>query len=466
LAEVLMLHGKLRKREAWEICADLLIAVKIPEPERRLKQYPHELSGGMRQRIMIAMAMACKPALLIADEPTTALDVTVQAQILELIRDLQGDIGTSVLFISHDMGVVAEIADRVVVVNAGRKIEEAPVKTLFESPRHNYTACLLEAVPRVGSAPTLPAPNSDESPVLEVENLMVRFPIRKGFPRQTVANVHAVEDVSFALKPGETLGLVGESGSGKTTTARAILCLERAVTGQVRICGREVFGLSPKALRPLRRNIQMIFQDPYASLNPRLSVLDLVTEPLIIHDELSPDERRAKAERLLDRVRLDADHLGRFPHQFSGGQRQRLCIARALSVEPKILLADEPVSALDVSIQAQVLELMRELQKDLNLAYVFISHDIAVVERVSHRVAVLYMGEIVELGPTPAVLHDPQHCYTKRLLLAVPKGKPRQRSRHLPVEPFEVRSPIYPVGQAPVRRPLIEMFPGHFVREC
>jgi ABC-type glutathione transport system ATPase component len=465
LAEVLELHRKMPRREALRQAQELLCAVKIPEAERRLAQHPHELSGGMRQRVMIAMAMACRPSLLIADEPTTALDVTIQAQILELIQQLRAETGMAVLLITHDMGVVAETADRVVVLRAGCRMEEAPVRAFFAAPRHRYSRSLLAAVPKLGSAPPLPPPARDAAPVLEVKNLVVRFPIRKGFPRRTVANLHAVEDVSFSLRPGETLGLVGESGSGKTTTARAILRLIKATKGEIRVAGRAVNGLSSKALRPLRRDMQMVFQDPYASLNPSLPVVELITEPLAIHNGLGADERRAKAERLADMVGIPVGCLDRYPHQFSGGQRQRIGIARALSIGPKVLLADEPVSALDVSIQAQVIELMLRLQSELGLAYVFISHDIAVVEQVSHQVAVLYMGEIVEHGPTAAVLHDPRHPYTRRLLAAVPVPYPDRRKTRAPHEPFEVRSPVYPPGCQPAQHPLMEIAPLHFVRE-
>jgi peptide/nickel transport system ATP-binding protein/glutathione transport system ATP-binding protein len=465
LTEVLVLHRRLSRRAARARACELLEAVRIPEPGRRLSQYPHELSGGMRQRVMIAMAMACRPQLLIADEPTTALDVTIQAQILELLRGLRAESGMAVLFITHDLGVVAEVAERVVVLRAGRRLEEAPVAAFFAAPRHAYSRALLSAVPRLGAAPALPAPESDAPPVLEVKGLAVRFPLRRGLPRRTVAVLHAVEELSLALRPGETLGLVGESGSGKTTAARAVLRLVPAAAGEIRVAGRLWSGLAPAALRPLRRDVQMVFQDPFAAFNPNHTVREIITEPLAIHGRVDAAERCDRAAMLMRRVGLDPCLLSRYPHQLSGGQRQRIGIARALAVAPKVLLADEPVSALDVSIQAQVIELLLALQQELRLAYLFISHDIAVVERVSHRVAVLHRGVIVETGPTAAVLHDPRHPYTRRLLAAVPVPRPGARSAaRRAVEPLEAASPFSRRGEPPPLPPLVEASAGHFVR--
>jgi ABC-type glutathione transport system ATPase component len=464
IAEVLTHHRGCGAAEALTQALDMLKIVRIPDPERRLGQYPHELSGGMRQRVMIAMALLCRPSLLIADEPTTALDVTIQAQILELIRTLQEELGMAVLFITHDMGIVAEFADRVVVMSHGRKAEENEVRRLFASPAHAYTQRLLAAVPRLGTGRAVGGATGAAPPVLEIANLTKRFPVRRGLLRRTVGHVHAIENVSLALHPGETVGLVGESGCGKSTTGRALMKLVEPTSGTIRIAGEEVTHLSRDAMRPHRRHVQMIFQDPYASLNPRLTAFAAVTEPLDIHERLSRAERRERAASLLRRVRLSADHLDRYPHQFSGGQRQRLAIARALALGPKLIVADEPVSALDVSIQAQVIELMCELQRDLGVAYLFISHDMAVVEKVSHRVAVMYLGEIVETGPTAAILHDPRHPYTRKLLASVPVPDPTARRRRVGLDASEIPSPIRPLGWQPRRLPLEEVAPGHWVR--
>ena len=471
VAEVLLAHRGIGVREAERAALALLDEVQLTDPERRMRQYPHELSGGMRQRVMIAIALACRPRLLIADEPTTALDVTIQAGILDLIRALQQQTGTSVIFITHDMGVVAEMADRVVVMRQGEHVETARTANLFAAPQAAYTRTLLAAVPRLGAgAPVyaVPRTNAAEDPgdtgeVLRVDGLVTRFPIRKGPFRRHVANVHAVEDVSLTLRRGETLGLVGESGSGKSTIGRSILKLVEPTTGRIVICGRDVTGLSQQAVRPLRRHVQMVFQDPYASLNPRLPVHELVTEPLAIHDRLPVPARREIAAELMRRVGLPADSLDRYPHQFSGGQRQRLAIARALSSKPRVIVADEPVSALDVSVQDQVIALMRELQDEFGIAYLFISHDLAVVERMSHRVAVLDRGRIVETGPTDAVLSDPRHPYTRDLLAAVPVADPALRHGPHKLNLRERRSPINPVGFTPPPQHFAEAGPGHLV---
>ncbi len=454
LMETLFEHRRLGSSEARRLAVDMLERVRISDPERRIRQYPHELSGGMRQRVMIAIALACTPKLLIADEPTTALDVTIQAGILDLIRTMREETGTAVVFITHDMGVVAELADRVVVMRDGERVETAPTRELFARPQAPYTKALLEAVPWLGSgAPIFAAPASSREattlrPVLEVENLVTRFPVRKGPFRRLVAEVHAVENVSFHLHRGETLGLVGESGSGKSTIGRSILRLVEPRSGRIAVGGREVTRLGRDAMRPVRRSLQMVFQDPYASLDPRMSVADLVTEPLAIHSVMRSNERREHAAELLRRVGLDPDSLDRFPHQFSGGQRQRICIARALSSHPDIIVADEPVSALDVSVQARVIELLRELQQEYGIAYLFISHDLAVVEKMSHRVAVLDQGRIVETGPTSLVLADPRHAYTKELVAAVPVADPARRRAPRMLAP-QRKSPVRPLGWEP-----------------
>ncbi len=464
LAEVLMLHEGASRGEGLAAARRMLDRVRIPDAARRLRQYPHELSGGMRQRVMVGMALLCRPALLIADEPTTALDVTIQAQVLALIDELRREIGMAVLFITHDLGIVADIAERVVVMRDGAKVEEAGVVQLFAAPAQDYSRMLVGALPRLGEAAG-PAPPAVAEPVLRVRNLVKRFPIRRGLLKSVVGNVHAVENVSFDVGAGETLALVGESGCGKSTTGRALMKLVEPSAGTVEIAGRDVTALSGRAMQPVRRDIQMIFQDPYASLNPRLSALDLITEPLVIHQpEIAEQERWDRAAGLLRRVGLDAEHLDRFPHQFSGGQRQRLCIARAQCLGPRIIVADEPVSALDASVQAQVIELMRELQAELGIAYLFISHDMGVVERMSHRVAVMYLGQIVEIGPTKTILRDPRHPYTRRLLAAVPRRDPANRRPPAARDDTEVPSPVRPVGDAPATPPLVEVAPLHFVQ--
>lgn len=466
LAEVIILHRRCESGEALEEARRLIERVRIPDAARRLTQYPHELSGGMRQRVMIAMALACQPRLLIADEPTTALDVTVQAEILALIRQLQDEIGMALIFITHDMGVVTEVADRVIVMRHGEKVEENALIPLFATPRNPYTQALLAAVPRLGAgSPLLGHVKADAQPVLAVSGLVKRFPMTGGLLKRTVAMVHAVDDVSFEIRKGETLGLVGESGCGKTTTGRALMRLIEPTEGSIRIAGQEMTGLAGDQLRAARRDIQMVFQDPYASLNPRLQIITSVTEPLVIHrPDMSADERREIAVGLLERVGLKAEYLDRYPHQFSGGQRQRVAIARALALKPKVIVADEPVSALDVSIRAQVIELLVQLQKELGVAYLFISHDMAVVEQMSHRVAVMHMGRIVEIGHSAEVLNRPRHAYTRRLLSSVPIPDPALRKARVIDAAREIRSPVYPLGQSPVRLPLVEVSSGHFVQ--
>ena len=466
LAEVYLLHQHISRQEAWRRAQEMLVAVKMSEPERRMTQYPGDLSGGMRQRVMIAMALACRPQLLIADEPTTALDVTVQAEIIDLIRDLQREVGMAVLFITHDMGVVAEIADRVVVMRHGDRIEESATATLFEAPTQPYTRDLLAAVPRLGDGSPDEAMVRERPAVLEVSGLAKRFPVKAGAFGKVVANVHAVEGVSFDLRAGETLALVGESGSGKSTTGRLLMKLVQPSAGSIRLAGQDVTHMTPEQMRAMRRHIQMIFQDPYASLNPRLHAWDLVSEPLKVHGGHSREQRRERAAQLLERVSLPRDFLDRYAHQFSGGQRQRLCIARALSVNPRIIVADEPVSALDVSVQARVIELMKELQGEMGLSYLFISHDIAVVEKVSHRVAVMYMGQIVEIGPTQEVLHRPRHPYTQRLLSAVPVPDPARRHQRSARAAREIPSPIRKVGDNPVVAQLVQVAAGHYVQQA
>ncbi|WP_413993753.1 ABC transporter ATP-binding protein [Labrys okinawensis] len=412
----------------------MLDVVHISEPARRLQQYPHELSGGMRQRVMIAMALSCRPKLLLADEPTTALDVTVQAQILTLMRELKREFGTAIILITHDMGVVAQMADRVAVMQHGRLVESGPVQAIFRNPRQPYTQELLAAVPRLGALAGTVAPPRITStppverpagagPILFVRDLEVSYGKPSGLFRRAVGQAAAVKDVSFEIQPGQTLGLVGESGSGKSTTGKAVLGLV-PFSGEVSIDGDPIQGLGAGAMRPVRRKAQMIFQDPYASLDPRMTVGAAIAEPMAIHGLASPAERKDEVADLLRRVGLSPDLATRYPHEFSGGQRQRICIARALSLRPGLIVADESVAALDVSVRGRVLDLMLELQETLGLAYLFISHDMAVVERMSHHVAVMRHGRIVEAGPRNAIFTSPREDYTRDLIAAVPIPDP------------------------------------------
>ncbi|MEM7737513.1 MAG: ABC transporter ATP-binding protein [Deinococcota bacterium] len=431
IAEAIVLHQKKTTKQALRIATEMLELVEIPEPAKRVKHYPHQMSGGMRQRVMIAMALSCRPALLIADEPTTALDVIIQAEILDLMRKLRSEIDMSMLFITHDLGVVAEIADRVVVMNQGEKVEEGTVNDIFDRPLDEYTIKLLEAVPRIDADKPAPEQVQDPNILMQVKNLRTWFPIRGGILSRTLGHVKAVDDVSFDIRRGEVLGLVGESGSGKTTAGRSILRLIEPTGGEVLYDGVDLAKLSKGQMRAYRRKMQIIFQDPYASLNPRMTVADIVGESLVIHKLCKTKQQRIdRVVELLELVGLEAWHLRRYPHEFSGGQRQRIGIARALAVEPDFIVADECVSALDVSIQAQVLDLLRDLREKLDLTMLFISHDLAVVEEISDRVAVMYKGKLVEVQDAHRLYRDPQHNYTKALLSSVPIPDPNvQRER-------------------------------------
>jgi ABC-type glutathione transport system ATPase component len=481
LTEGLIKHKGMSKAQARERALELMRQVRIPEPERRLKQYPHELSGGMRQRIVIAIALACEPRILIADEPTTALDVTIQAEILALIDRLKRETGTSVMFITHDMAVVAQIADKVVVMYRGNKVEEGPVEQIFAKPQHPYTQALLAAVPKLGEmeGKALPEPmklfNAPEGApepqpivgtdkvLLKVENLVTRFPVKGGFLRRTIANVHAVEDVSLEIKSGQTLSLVGESGCGKSTAGRSILRLVEPLSGKIDLDGTDIMGLSPSDLRKARQHMQMIFQDPFASLNPQMLLSHQVEEPMQNFGHMSASERNDRVAMLFDRVQLPRDFMGRYPHELSGGQRQRIAIARALALNPKLIIADEAVSALDVSVQAEVLNLMMELQSELGLSYLFISHDMAVVERVSHTVGVMYLGRIVEIGPRARIFENPHHPYTQALLKAVPIADPTKRKAEKDLNFKPIPSPVHPVDYEPEPSEYAEVEPGHFI---
>ena len=458
LTEGLRIHKKLNKKEAQSEALNLLKSVRIPEPERRLNQYPHELSGGMRQRIVIAMALACKPRILIADEPTTALDVTIQAEILTLLNRLKQETGTSILFITHDMAVVAQIADRVVVMYNGEKVEEGTVNQIFNNPVKDYTKKLISSVPKLGAmiGKKYPEPlelsSNDKvktkrivgtnKPLLEVKNLVTRYPVMGGMLRKKIANLHAVEDVSFTINKGQTFSLVGESGCGKTTIARSILRLEESVSGEVWIEGVDILKQNKKELLKQRLNMQMVFQDPYGSLNPVMKLFDQVAEPLLNYKINHGTELNKIVSELFDKVKLPRAFLNRYPHELSGGQRQRVAIARALALNPKLLILDEAVSALDVSVQASVLNLLLDLQHELGLSYLFVSHDMAVVERVSHYIGVMYLGRMVEIGDRQTIFSNPTHPYTKALMKAVPIADPKKRFRGGDINFKAISSPI------------------------
>jgi peptide/nickel transport system ATP-binding protein/glutathione transport system ATP-binding protein len=487
IAESLKRHRGMSSKQARAETLRLLEKVRIPNAQARFDEYPHQFSGGMRQRVMIAMALALKPKLLIADEPTTALDVTIQGQILDLIKTLQEEEGMAVLFITHDMGVVAEIADRTLVMYRGECVESGETAELFHRPQHPYTRALLAAVPKLGSmqgrpwplrfpqidlqtgASTQPlevanTPDRGQTPVLSVKNLSARFPVYGGLLSRQVGAVHAVENISFDLLQGETLSLVGESGCGKSTTGRAVTRLMTPHSGAIDFDGFDVMNIDKRQILQMRQRIQMIFQDPFASLNPRMRIGDALIEPMLQHRLLNRADAKEKAAALLHKVGLSPDMMRRFPHEFSGGQRQRICIARALTLDPKVIVADESVSALDVSVKAQVVNLLLDLQESMNLSYLFISHDMAVVERVSHRVAVMYLGEIVEIGPRAAIFDNPQHAYTRKLMASVPVPDPARRGlkRHMQVD--ELKSPVRDNGYVPPIRQYDEVSAGHFVQ--
>ncbi|MFS0827725.1 ABC transporter ATP-binding protein [Pseudomonas phoenicis] len=410
--EILLLHKGLTGPQATARTLELLELVGIPEPHKRLKALPHELSGGQRQRVMIAMALANEPELLIADEPTTALDVTVQLKILELLKSLQARLGMALLLISHDLNLVRRIAHRVCVMQQGKIVEQADCAALFDAPQHPYTQMLINAEP-TGE----PAVNPVAPPLLEVDALKVWFPIKKGLLRRTVDHVKAVDGIHFSLPRGQTLGIVGESGSGKSTLGLAILRLI-ASQGHIRFDGQALENLDAKQVRPLRRQMQVVFQDPFGSLSPRMSVADIVGEGLQIHGIGNAQEREAAIVAALQEVGLDPATRHRYPHEFSGGQRQRIAIARALVLKPALILLDEPTSALDRTVQRQVVELLRSLQSKYNLTYLFISHDLAVVKALSHQLMVIKQGQVVEQGEAQAIFRDPQHVYTRQLLEA------------------------------------------------
>ncbi|MBY6092290.1 ABC transporter ATP-binding protein [Maritimibacter alkaliphilus] len=417
LDEVLRLHTKMSRKERRARAIEMLERVHLPDPPSAYNAYPHQISGGQRQRVMIAMALSLSPKLIIADEPTTALDVTTQLQILKLIRELQEQEGAGVLFITHDFGVVAEIADKVAVLRKGILVEQGPASEVLNNPQHAYTRALIGAVPAL-TPPPLKVP-STAPVVLKGTGLKKTFAARGGMLSGKRKAVTAVKDLTFELRQGETLGVVGESGSGKTTVSRIVTRLLECDAGSVEMDGKDLLALSPREMREMRKHIQMVFQDPMASLNPRKRVVDLIAQGPIVHGA-DPAKARADARRLLELVELSPASASRFPHEFSGGQRQRIGIARALALEPKVIVADEPVSALDVSVQAQVLKLLAELRDRLNLSLLFVTHDLRVAAQLCDRIIVMQKGEIVESGPTAEVFANPQHEYTQKLLSSIP----------------------------------------------
>ena len=472
VVEAIMLHQKLNKKQAKELTIKLFEEVQLPDPERIFSTYPHQISGGQKQRVMIAMAMSCQPTVLIADEPTTALDVTVQKTILQLMQKLQTERDMGIMFITHDLGVIAELADKVVVMYKGDIVEQGNVWDIFSNPQHPYTKGLLACRPpldkRYTFLPTvsdfmktdengkiiennisvedftkdLAIPLSErenkhkelysKEPILQIRNLKTYFPIRNGFFGGISDYVRAVDNITFDVYPGETLGLVGESGCGKTTTGRTIIRLEEPTEGEMIYKGKDIAKMNTKELREFRKEVQIIFQDPYSSLNPRMTIGNAIMEPMQVHGILDNDEQRKKrVEDLLTRVNLDPSHFYRYPHEFSGGQRQRIGIARALAVNPKFIICDESVSALDVSVQAQVLNLLNELKEEFGLTYIFISHDLSVVKYMSDRMVVMQAGQIEEMGDADQIYNQPGTEYTKKLINAIPEGKLEDLKRHL-----------------------------------
>ena len=486
MAEVLVRHKNLKGRAADERIIEWLERVRIPEARRRLHQFPHELSGGMRQRVMIAAAMLCEPQVLLADEPTTALDVTEQAQVLDLMDELKKETGAGLVLITHDMGVIARMADRVVVMRHGEAVERGEVDQVFSAPQHAYTRMLLEAMPRMdrtdrGGRPAIGSPPSLETkPILEVDDLHVTFPVLVPgglFGRRVP--LRAVDGVSFTLRPGETMGVVGESGCGKSTLARGVLRLLDPSAGSVAWLGRDIAKASRKEVQPLRQELQIVFQDPLASLDPRTTIGQSISEPLtVFRPDVDAKGREAAAREMMERMGLDPSMVNRYPHELSGGQNQRVGIARAMILRPKLVVCDEAVSALDVSVQAQILDLLIDLQKEFGLAMMFISHDLSVVREICHRVMVLYLGRVVETASRDELFANPRHPYTRALLSAVPSPDPvAERSRERVKLVGDLPSPLDPraslrfmksrlTDSAPYYRPqLLEVAPGHWVAE-
>jgi peptide/nickel transport system ATP-binding protein len=481
IIEGIRIHQRLPRDEAEKRALEVLELVRIPEGRQRMAQYPHELSGGMRQRVMIAMAVVCGPDLLIADEPTTALDVTVQAEILDIMRDLKAELKTSIVLVSHDMGVIASMADRVLVMRQGEIVETGSVNDIFYSPKHDYTKMLLDAMPRLDRpdphAQAAPLPATAEE-ILKVVDLKVNFPVSSGWRTQ---QLRAVDGVSFSLRQGETLGIVGESGCGKSTLARAALKLLPKTDGTLLWLGRDLGPMSESEMRRLRKDFQIVFQDPLASLDPRMTIGESIAEPLrALKPHLTRTEVTARVRAMMDQVGLEPVWINRYPHEFSGGQNQRVGVARAMIVEPKLVICDEAVSALDASIQAQIVGLIRELQTDFGMSLIFISHDLSVVRQIAHRVMVIYLGRVVELADRDAIYTDARHPYTKALISAVPipdpkleRAKRRIRLARDPSSPLDTRAPLRFLQSKIVNDPdaeqyrpkLIEVAPGHLVAE-
>ena len=490
IVEVILNHKKISKTKAVKEMIDLLGLVEIPDPTQRAREYPHQLSGGMRQRVMISIALACTPKLIIADEPTSALDVTIQAQLLQLLMKLKNSIvsKTSILFITHDLGIVRELADRVIVMYHGEIVEEGQVKEVFDNPKHSYTRNLIQSLPefKLEERKLTKKDNNkqtkvdDNEIILKIENLFKEFPVEKGFFKESNETVKAVQNISLNVKKNEVLGLVGESGSGKSTLGKSIIKLLQPSRGQIYFNNENISEYSNKQMIKIRQKMQMIFQDPFASLNPRKNILDTLIEPILVHNLMKKNEAINYIKEIINDVGLPIESLRRFPHEFSGGQRQRIGIARALVLKPEFIVADEPVSALDVSIQAQVLNLLEKLKKTYNLTMIFISHDLSVIEFFCDKVAVMYLGHIVEIAPVSKLFNSPKHSYTRALLSAVPKVKGKDKEKILikgdipsPINPpsgcvFRTRCPNPGIDckGGNIEMGLIEVEPGHWVDQC
>ena len=490
IVEVILNHKKISKTKAVKEMIDLLGLVEIPDPTQRAREYPHQLSGGMRQRVMISIALACTPKLIIADEPTSALDVTIQAQLLQLLMKLKNSIvsKTSILFITHDLGIVRELADRVIVMYQGEIVEEGKVKDVFDNPKHSYTNNLIQSLPEFKLEKRKLTEKDDNEQtkvddneiILRIENLFKEFPVEKGFFKESNETVKAVQNISLNVKKNEVLGLVGESGSGKSTLGKSIIKLLQPSRGKIYFNNENISEYSNKQMIKIRQKMQMIFQDPFASLNPRKNILDTLIEPILVHNLMKKNEAINYIKEIINDVGLPMESLRRFPHEFSGGQRQRIGIARALVLKPEFIVADEPVSALDVSIQAQVLNLLEKLKKTYNLTMIFISHDLSVIEFFCDKVAVMYLGHIVEIAPVSKLFNSPKHSYTRALLSAVPKVKSKDKEKILikgdipsPINPpsgcvFRTRCPNPGIDckGGNIEMGLIEVEPGHWVDQC
>ena len=487
ILEVIIRHKKISKINAKKEMIGLLELVEIPDPIQRSIEYPHQLSGGMRQRIMIAIALACSPKLIIADEPTSALDVTIQAQLLELLKKLKNSIvtKTSILFITHDLGIVKELADRVIVMYQGKIVEEGNVLDVFENPKHSYTNNLIQSLPEFKiekrkQKKIIKKETNNKNIILSIKNLYKEFPVDKGIFKQSNETVKAVQNVSLNVRQNKILGLVGESGSGKSTLGKTIIKLIEPTSGKINFKNQDISNFNRQKMQNIRQKMQMIFQDPFASLNPRKNILDTLMEPILVHKLMKKNEATEYIKQIIHDVGLPIESLIRFPHEFSGGQRQRIGIARALVLKPEFIIADEPVSALDVSIQAQVLNLLETIKETYNLTMIFISHDLSVIEYFCDEVAVMYLGHIVEMAPVNELFSNPKHSYTKALLSAVPKVKAKKTNKILikgdipsPINPpsgcvFRTRcpNPTHDCKEGNIQMGLIEVSPNHWVDQC